>query len=293
MKNKKQLDLNKNLFIGILLAVCTGFTHQPAKALIPYVYEPNPYAIKNTSLSIGQTAAQFLKIGQPKEAARLAALAVRLQPKNDKLWSLLAEAQLRSNELKSASHSLSIAKKLNPQEALLWFAEASLALQKKDANTAIELLTHGLELDAKNSGAYFQLGNARIMQSEFKLALKAFKNASNLNATFWEAINNQAIVLFETGKTQEAIKTWRHVLTINENAEPMLALAAALHAIKPDSPEAIELAQKALSKNPNYVSTTYQQEQLWGNKLREATSRLLTKDELVSTVERAEANSDQ
>ena len=67
--------------------------------------------------------AQLLRLGQPQEAARLAALAVRLQPNDERLWSVLAKRS--SAAISSAAGSLAKAKSLDPQNAGLWFAEAS------------------------------------------------------------------------------------------------------------------------------------------------------------------------
>ena len=76
------------------------------------------------------------------------------------------------------------------------------------------------------------------------------------------------------------------------NAEPMLALAAALNFINTKDLESISLATNALTKNPNYISQEHQRSQLWGNSLRKATKALLRKPELQTIVERALANSD-
>jgi tetratricopeptide (TPR) repeat protein len=260
--------------------------------LTPYVYTPSAQELEGAGVGIGRTAAQLLRLGQPEEAARLAALAVRLQPNDERLWSVLAEAQLRSNQLKAAAGSLAKAKALKPGKAGLWFAEASIALRDERPDDAISLLDEGLRLDPDNAGAYFDLGNARVMQSDLRKALKAFEQATAIKPSFWEALNNQALVLFEMGNTAEAIKRWRSVLSINRNAEPMLALAAALNKQTPGDAESIELARKALAEDPNYVLPGHQENQLWGSKLRKATDVLLTQPILRGDVERAEANAD-
>ncbi len=264
----------------------------PAQALVPTVYLPSAQELEGSAIGIGRTAAQLLSLGQPEEASRLAALAVRLRPNDERLWAVLAEAQLRSKQLKPAADSLARAKKLDPKNAGLWFAEASLALRDNRPNDAIPLLDQGLKLDPKNPSAYFDLGNARVMQTEFRAALSAFEKASSLKPTFWEALNNQGIVLFEMGNTREAIQRWRHVLTIERNAEPMLALAAALNRQKDGDEEAITLAQQALKQDPNYVLPDHQKQQLWGLSLRLATRDLLTNPGLKTAVERAQANAD-
>ena len=93
------------------------------------------------------------------------------------------------------------------------------------------------------------------------------------------------------GKTKQAILIWRKVLNIKENPEPMLALAAALNQTQKPSQESISLAKKALAQNPNYISSKYQGEQLWGLKLQEATKELFKHPNLSYDVERALANS--
>ena len=43
---------------------------------------------------------------------------------------------------------------------------------------------------------------------------------------------------------------------------------------------ALELAKKALTKDPNYVNYDYRKEQLWGEKLQTSTEILLKNDQL-------------
>ena len=280
------------LMITMLTGTLGALSAAPVRALTPYVYTPSAQELEGAGVGIGRTAAQLLRLGQPEEAASLAALAVRLQPNDERLWSVLAEAQLRSDQLKAAAGSLAKAKALKPGKAGLWFAEASIALRDERPDDAISLLDEGLRLDPKNAGAYFDLGNARVMQSDLRQALKAFEQATTIKPSFWEALNNQALVLFEIGNTPEAIKRWRSVLSIKRNPEPMLALAAAINQQNPGDAESLELARQALAEDPNYVLPGHQKNQLWGSKLRQATEVLLTTPTLKGAVERAEANAD-
>lgn len=288
-RNNQRTRLGPRFSAALVCMGLFGWT-MPAQAIVPYVYLPSEEELKGSSLGIGRTAAQLLQLGQPQEAAQLAALAVRLQPDDERLWSVLAEAQLRSDQLENASLSLSKAKALKPDKAGLWFAEAAIALRSERPEEAISLLDRGLQLDPKNASAYFDLGNARIMQSQLGMALKAFEQATNLKPTFWEALNNQALVLYEMGNRDEAIRRWRRVLEIENNPEPMLALASALFQQGGRREEAITLAREALAKDPNYVLPPHQEEQLWGFRIRGAAAQLLDEDELADSVERARAN---
>jgi tetratricopeptide (TPR) repeat protein len=286
---------SKALRSNALLLAATGLlltTGLPARALVPYVFVPQQQELERAGMGIAQAAARLLRLGQASDAARLAALTVQLLPEDPRGWVLLAEAQLRSNQLEQAGLSLAKAKQLDPRNPGIWFAEGSLALRANRPGEAITLLDQGLKLDRTNAGAFFDLGNARILLGQSSEALAAFERASSLRKDFWEALNNQGLVLFEQGKTKAAIQRWRQVLGIKPDAaEPSLALAAGLFASGADGrSEALELASKALDNQPNYVLESYQKEQLWGPKLRSTTQQLLMLSELKQVVDRAMAN---
>ena len=152
------------------------------------------------------------------------------------------------------------------------------------------MISEGLKLDNKNASAYFDLGNAYLLMGKRGDALGAFERASGLRRDFWEAINNQALVLYEQKQDNEAIKRWRRVLSIKAAAEPRLALAAALNAKQAGNGESLELAAKALAEEPNYVLESWQKEQLWGARLRGDAAKLLKEAALKGDVERAQAN---
>jgi tetratricopeptide (TPR) repeat protein len=260
--------------------------------LVPYVYVPQRRELEATGLGIAQAAARLLQLGQAEDAARLAVLTVQLLPADSRGWVLLAEAQLRSDQTQAAGVSLTRARELDPDNAGIWFAQGSLALREGRPSEGLELLRQGLRRDPRNANAYFDMGNAHILLEQPRQALTAFEKAAELRRDFWEAINNQALVLFELGQVDQAIGRWRQVLQIQpEAAEPNLALAAAVFERGSEGRrEALDRASQALASEPDYVLASHQEEQLWGPKLRSTTQRLLSLQELRADVERAEAN---
>jgi tetratricopeptide (TPR) repeat protein len=260
--------------------------------MVPYVYVPPAKDLEAAGLGIAQAAARLLRIGQVEEAARLAELTVRLLPGDPRGWVLLAEAQLRSDRTDKALWALSKAKQLDPQNPGIWFAEGSLALRNGKPQEAIGLLNRGLQLDSRNPGAYFDLGNAQLLLGEGEKSLASFEQAVKLRQDFWEAINNQGLVLWEANRQPAALERWRRVMRIKPDAsETSLALAAGLFATDPGQrSEALRLAEAALNEEPNYVLDSFQKEQLWGEKLRAATRKLLGQPELKAVVDRAMAN---
>ena len=275
------------LMLGSLLLAAP----QPARALVPYVVVPSPSSLEAAGIGIAQAATRLLRMGQAEEAAQLAALTVQLIPNDPRGWVLLAEAQLRSGKDKQAGQALERARSLDPRNPGILFAQGSLALKANEPARGAELIRQGLKLDDRNAGAYFDLGNAHILMGRSGDSLAYFERAAALRKDFWEAINNQALVLYEQGRTPEAIQRWRRVLTISPKAsEPMLALAAALNAQSPGNTESVQLAHDALATEPNYVLESFQKEQLWGSRLRASTATLLARPALKADVERAQAN---
>jgi tetratricopeptide (TPR) repeat protein len=276
---------------GITLGALQLAAPTPAQALVPYVAVPSPVNLEGAGLGIAQAAARLLRLGQADDAAKLAALVVQLIPDDPRGWVLLAEAELRSGQDAQAGIALERARNLDPRNPGILFAQGSLALKSNNPGKAAELIGQGLKLDGNNAGAYFDLGNAHVLMGHGAEALAAFNRAASLRKDFWEAINNQALVLYEQRQDDEAIRRWRKVLQISPKAsEPMLALAAALNARTPANPESLELAHLALAGDPNYVQESYQKEQLWGSRLRAATATLLAVPALKGDVERAQAN---
>ena len=267
----------------------------PARALVPYVYVPTSEELSDAGVNIAGAAAGLLRIGQIAEARSLGRLAVQLLPDDPRAWLVLAEAELRSSDENNRSEqaakaeaALARAKELDPKNAGVWFAEGALNLRNDRPAAAEKLLQQGLRLDPKNPGAYFDLGNAQIKQGNLGAALKSFEKASGLRQNFWEAVNNQGIVLFEEDRRDAAIDRWRQAVEMSDGeAEPMLALAAALYANGDDSADTLALAVQALIKQPDYVLAAFQEDQLWGQKLVAATQELFENEQVKGAVRRA------
>ena len=87
---------------------------------------------------------------------------------------------------------------------------------------------------------------------------------------------------FEKNDITLSIKLFKKAISIDDNAEPLLGLASCLR-VK-DIKLALELAKKALTKDPNYVNYDYRKEQLWGEKLQASTEVLLQNKQLKKDV---------
>ena len=116
------------------------------------------------------------------------------------------------------------------------------------------------------------------MEKNYEEAIKQFDNAIKIKKDFWQAINNKGLAYFELNKSNLAIASFQKAIALEENAEPLLALASCLRTR--DINKAIFLAKKALKKEPNYVEYVYRKEQLWGEKLQHSTKQLFKSNQL-------------
>ena len=252
------------------------------QSLIPYYYFPGVENLQKESFSIGKSAYQLLYFGQYEQSLNLAKLAVKIDKTNEKLWLILAETQLANELYEQALGSLNKAQKINSNIGEIYFAKGNVYFrisQLKNAKTALE---KGLTIEPNNHKAIFQLGNILLMEKNYSEAIKLFDKSVNIKPDFWQAINNLGLAYYEKNNINKSINYFEKAISIEDNAEPLLGLASCLR--KKDITLALELAKKALTKDPNYVDYDFRKEQLWGEKLQNSTEILLQNDQLQTDV---------
>ena len=252
------------------------------QSLIPYYYFPGDENLRKESFSIGKSAYQLLYFGQYKQSLNLAKLAVKIDKTNEKLWLILAETQLANELHEQALRSLNKAQKINSNISEIYFAKGNVYFkisQLKNAKTALE---KGLKIEPKNHKAIFQLGNILLIEKNYSEAINLFDKAVNIKPDFWQAINNIGLAYYEKNNIHRSMKFFEKAISIEDNAEPLLGLASCLRT--EDIKLALELAKKALTKDPNYVDYDFRKEQLWGEKLQNSTEILLQNDQIQTDV---------
>jgi len=233
---------------------------QNLKALVPLYYFPDIKQLKLEALSIGQQAYQLLYFGQNKDSLNLAKLAVKINDQNEKLWIILAEAQIANKLYEEGLFSLNNAQKINPEIAEIYFAKSTIYLKQSKIKKARVSLQSGIKIMPDNFNAIFQLGNIYLMEKNYEKALKEFDKAIKIKKDFWQAINNKGLAYFELNKISLSIMSFKKAISIEEKAEPLLALAACLRT--QDINEAILFAKKALKKEPTYVDQLFENTEL-------------------------------
>jgi len=248
------------------------------QSLVPYYYLPTRNNLHREGLSIGKNAYQLLYFGQYEQSLNLAKLAIQINKNDEKLWLILSEAQVANKLYKNALFSINKALKINPENSETYFAKSNIYLKISELKNAKTALENALRIQSNNHKAIFQLGNILLMEKNYSEAIKLFDKSIQIKPDFWQAINNQALAYFEKNNINKSIKLFEKAISIEDNAEPLLGLASCLR-IK-DIKLALQLAKKALAKDPKYVNFDYRKEQLWGEKLQASTEILLQNEQL-------------
>lgn len=254
------------------------FISESLKAVIPYYYFPETKSLQKESLSIGKQAYQLLYFGQIKDSLNLAKLAIKINNTNETLWTILAETQIANKLYDDALVSLKNAQKINPKMGEIYFAKSTIYLKQSKIKKAKNSLISGIKILPENFKAIFQLGNIYLMEKNYEKGIEEFDKAIKIKKDFWQAINNKGLAYFELNKIDLSIISFKKAIYIEENAEPLLALASCLK--NKDINKAIFFAKKALNKEPNYVDFDYRKEQLWGEKLQISTEKLFENPQL-------------
>ena len=258
------------------------FKAEQVKSVVPYYYLPTIENLQKRGLSIGKNAYQLLYFGQYEQSLNLAKLAIKINKKDENLWLILAETQVANNLYEQAINSLNKAENLNSNISEIYFAKSNIYLQISQQNKAKNALEKGLRIEPNNHKAIFQLGNILLMEKNYFKAIKLFDRSTKIKPDFWQAFNNQGLAYFEKNDITLSIKLFEKAISIEDNAEPLLGLASCLRF--KDIKLALELAKKALAKDPNYVNYNYRKEQLWGEKLQASTEILLQNKQLQKDV---------
>ena len=272
--------LKKIIFISLISF--HFFQIEKVQSIVPYYYFPTIKNLEKQSLYIGKNAYQLLYFGQYEDSLNLAKLAVKLNSKDEKLWLILAEAQTANKQYKNALSSLDKAEQLNSNISEIYFTKSNIYLKNSQQTKAKSALEKGIKIEPNNHNAIFQLGNILLMEKNYLEAIKLFDKSIKIKPDFWQAINNQGLAYFERNDINLSIKLFESAISIEENAEPLLGLASCINI--QDNKLAIQLAKKALDKDPKYVNYDYRKEQLWGEKLQASTEILLQNEQLKKDV---------
>ena len=136
------------------------------QAIVPYYYFPTIKNLQKQSSYIGNNAYQLLFFGQYKDSLNLAKLAVKINSRDEKLWLILAEAQIANKKYKNSLNSLNQAEQINSNISEIYFAKSNVYLKISQQTKAKTALEKGIKIEPNNHKAIFQLGNILLMEKK-------------------------------------------------------------------------------------------------------------------------------
>jgi tetratricopeptide (TPR) repeat protein len=176
---------------------------------------------------------RLIRLGKPEEALSWAEQAVILAPESDRVWSVLAGAQLVNGER--------LAETGDPTNADLSFAESV-----QSARMAGEINPGNAEAFAYLAGALAQLGPAQYARAQEAAEIALAMDPENPIVR-----QHLATVLELQGFYESAIEQYQVALDLNPDiAELYIGLAYNFYALN-DIPTAILTFQDALDADPN------------------------------------------
>ncbi len=285
--------MSKNWLISLMACAGISCISLPAEgqAILPYIPELDSEKLELQGLQLFQDAVQLIRFQQYDLALPRAELATQLAPKNYDVWLILGSLYIQQEKVDKGIAVLKKAEQLEPEQPGVLFRLGRAYFQKGDYEAAREKLEAGLEIESNSPDAFdalFDLGNAYLKLAKFDDAIDAYEEAFAQEATFWPALNNVGLVIYEQGDRDEAIAKWESVIEVDgQQAEPQLALAVALFT-EGEVDKAIALGKAALELDSRYADIQFLKENLWGEQLIEDTRKFLSNPQIQEIVSNPE-----
>ncbi len=283
--------LRSTLIAVLLIVGSSGFAvSAEAQVYTPYLPAIDDQQLERDADLLMEEARQLAQLPQQRNLAILRAkLATQLAPRNPDSWGILGGLYLLDNQSAASVIALEKAKALAPKEPVIWFRLGSAYFQTKEYPKAIAALEAGLKLKPNVPSAMFDLGNAYLLSGKTNDAIAIYQKAFDQDKEFWFPLNNIGLIRYKQGKVDEAIKLWQTCIAIDaKEAEPKLALAAALFTRKGDQAQGIRLAAEAMKLNLRYSEPQYMRDNLWSEELIADTVKVLAHPTVKAAIVKAQ-----
>ncbi|HCN83056.1 MAG TPA: hypothetical protein DIT07_05460, partial [Sphingobacteriaceae bacterium] len=168
-----------------------------------------------------------------KQATDLAAILVKLYPRNVKIRSVYGDILLQDKKSSEARQSYIDALKLNDKEYSVWESLIRMDIAESDYAVAVQDGEKALNIFPGNTALYFYIGKAYFYESDYEKAIGCFKNAEG-----HETENKQLLSQICSGlgdsyqalrRHKESDEAYEKALQINpDNAEALNKYATSL-----------------------------------------------------------------
>jgi tetratricopeptide (TPR) repeat protein len=245
-----------------------------AQAVLPLRRDLSQLDLEEEGLMLIEDAIQLSRFQQYRWAVPRAKLATQLVPERFEGWYILGTLLVQEREFEAGIQALNTARRLNARESGVHSILGSAHFQQGDYAAALSALSMATRLGDNSIETLFDLGNTQYMLGQYDAAIATYERAMAQDATFWPGINNIGLVQYEQGNIDAAIASWQKAVSLDPTAaEPQLAVAVATY-VKGDRNRGLELTRQALSLDSRYGEIDFLVENLWGDRLIQATNTL-------------------
>jgi tetratricopeptide (TPR) repeat protein len=196
------------------------------------------------------------KRNDPIQAIRLFTKAIHIFPH---AWYLTHRSVLYSSQkhIDAAVEDAALAIELDPKSARAYTIRANFLLAKNEFSLAIDDYSKAIELDPKDAQAWLNRGNAYFAMENIDKALADFDTALQLSPGMPSAVLARGKAHNVRGHLDQAIADYNEALAYNpEDVQLLYSRAAAYDSIK-DYPRAIAEYDKLLEINPKDSQAFY------------------------------------
>ena len=200
--------------------------------------------------ALQERSADFLKAGQPAQAAEILERILVEQPDNADAAVNLGIAYLDMNRLEDAEQVLLKAERLDATRFETYINLAACLLRQKRLSGALQYIDRAVELSPTAAQAHMTRGLILMQQRENELALEALTTAAGLDARNPKVVQELANVCGRLGRLPEALAHYRALAKLMPTRwEPHFGAARTLQGMG-RSDEALVAANQGLVLAP-------------------------------------------
>jgi predicted Zn finger-like uncharacterized protein len=176
--------------------------------------------------------------------------AIRLNPKDDRLYLHVGIASLESGDTQTAAKYFQSAIDLNSANVEALVQLGILLYHQGSLDQSQELLKRALEIDTNNPDIHYAMGRTLLASKQMVDALEELRTAVKLKFDHLDAVQELSTLLIDRGHYQEAVTILNRAIAAQPKHLELLLLLGDVYRNQSLLSEALKIYKKALAVNP-------------------------------------------
>ncbi len=188
----------------------------------PTKEEERPPVAKESTPVARSALKDAIRSGNEEATFRAASVALSQTPNDIMALNAIGFYYYRKSQFLAAQYFFSRALKVEPKNSVLHNNLGLISLATGEQRDAIKAFRQAIELDSSNATAAANLGAIYIQKKDFNRAVVALEMAHSKFKKDPKFVNNYAIALTATGKTAEAKNVYEEAVKLSNNNKDVL-----------------------------------------------------------------------